>query len=95
MTAVTIADGKINGRPIVRAWESFTGWYWLATEKVRDQLSDLGEGKPVKDTIWYGFVVSHSPEWGYFSEKEITSLAPFAWEVSRRDIPCINKEVRT
>jgi len=94
MTQVTIADGKVDGKPIVRAWESFTGWYWLATEKVRDQLSDFGDGKPVKDTIWYGFVIGTFPEWGYFSEREITSLSPFTWEIRRRDIPYIDKEVR-
>lgn len=94
MSAVTVANGKINGRPIIRAWESFTGWYWFATEKVRDQISDFGDGKGVPDTIWYGFVIGEYPEWGYFSEAEIRSLAPLVWEIRQRDIPYITKEVR-
>jgi len=94
MPAVIIADGKINGRPIIKAWESFSGWYWFATEKVRKQLSDFGDGRPVKDTIWYGFVIGIFPEWGYFSEREIMSLAPFVWEIKRGDILYIKKEVR-
>jgi len=95
MTLVIISGGKIKGRPILRAWESFSGWYWFATEKAREQLSDFGDGKPVQDTIWYGFVIGTCPEWGYFSEKEIMSLAPLTWEIRQRDIPFISKEVRT
>ena len=30
----------INGRKILRAWESYTGWYWFAVEKVEDRLGD-------------------------------------------------------
>jgi hypothetical protein len=95
MTLVIISGGKIKGRPIIKAWESFSGWYWFATEKTREQLSDFGDGKPVQDTIWYGFVIGTCPEWGYFSEKEIRSLAPLTWEIRQRDIPFISKEVRT
>jgi hypothetical protein len=94
MSAVTVANGKVDGRPILRAWESFTGWYWFATEKVRDQISDFGDGKGVPDTIWYGFVIGTFPEWGYFSEAEIRSLAPLVWEIEKRNIPYISKEVR-
>ncbi|GAH67816.1 unnamed protein product, partial [marine sediment metagenome] len=24
---------------VLRGWESLSGWYWFATEKVRDQIS--------------------------------------------------------
>lgn len=93
MTAVIIRDGKVNGRPIIKAWESFSGWYWFATEKARDQLSDFGDGKGVKDTIWYGFVIGICPEWGYFSQAEIERLKPKTWQIEKRNIPYINKEV--
>jgi hypothetical protein len=23
-----------NGRKVLRAWKSFSGWYWFATEKI-------------------------------------------------------------
>ena len=94
MTAVIIRGGKINGKPILKAWESFSGWYWFATEKIREQLSDFGDGKPVPDTIWFGFVVGTCPEWGYFSEREIMSLSPLAWEIEKRDLPYVSKEVK-
>jgi len=81
MPAVIIANGKINGRPIIKAWESFSGWYWFAVEEV-------------EPGYFFGFVIGLEPEWGYFSEAEIMSLAPLVWEIQRCDIPYIDKEVR-
>ena len=28
----------INGKKVLKGWESFTGWYWFATEKVEDEI---------------------------------------------------------
>ena len=82
-------DGKlfIDGKEVLRGWESFNGWYWFATEKVQEQLSDFGDGKPVQDTIWFGFVQGFEEEWGDFSQAELESLKPRVWEISRRDLP--------
>ena len=77
----------IDGKNVLRAWESWSGWYWFATEKVREQLSDLGDGKGTPDTIWFGLVQGLDEEWGYFSQAEIERLAPFAWEISRKNLP--------
>ena len=44
-------DLYIDGNKVLRGWESWNGWYWFATEKVREQLSDLGDGKGTPDTI--------------------------------------------
>jgi len=93
MTAVIIRSGKINGKRILKAWESFSGWYWFATEKTREQLSDFGDGKSVPDVIWFGFVIGLEPEWGYFSQREIEALAPLAWEIKKQDLPFVSKEV--
>lgn len=82
MTSVIISDGKVNGKPIIKAWESFSGWYWFGVEEV-------------EPGYFFGFVIGICPEWGYFSEKEIMSLAPLTWEIRRCDIPFISKEVRT
>jgi len=81
MTTVKVSGGKVGGKPIVRAWESFGGWYWLAVEEV-------------EPGYFFGFVIGICPEWGYFSEKEIMSLAPWTWEIKPCDIPFIDKEVR-
>lgn len=93
MVYAVVDNGKVNGKRIIRAWESFFGWYWLATEKVEDRIS-LINGKPTKDTIYFGFVIGICPEWGYFSEAELRSLSPLVWEVKKSDIPFITKEVK-
>ena len=81
-------NGKlfINGKEVLRAWESFTGWYWFATEKVTEQES-LIDGRYVKDTIWFGFVQGLEEEWGDFSQAELESLKPWVWEIREQDHP--------
>lgn len=56
----------IDGKKVLRAWELWSGWYWFATERLREQLSDFGNGKEVPDTIWTGLVQGFDKEWGYF-----------------------------
>ncbi len=63
----------INGKEVLRGWESFTGWYWFATEKVQKQTS-LIDGRWVKDTIWFGLVQGFEEEWGDFSQAELENL---------------------
>jgi hypothetical protein len=81
-------DGKlfINDKEVLRAWESFTGWYWFATEKVQEQKS-LIDGRYVKDTIWFGFVQGFEEEWGDFSQAELESLTPMVWELPKKALP--------
>ena len=81
-------DGKlfIDGKEVLRGWESFTGWYWFATEKVQEQTS-LIDGKYVTDTIWFGFVQGFEEEWGDFSQAELESLKAQVWEIPRRNLP--------
>jgi hypothetical protein len=80
-------DGRlyINGKKVIRAWESFSGWYWFAVEKVREQES-LIDGKAVKDTIYYGLVQGLYEEWGYFSEAELKKQYPAVWEIRAKDL---------
>jgi hypothetical protein len=69
----------VNGHKVIRAWESFSGWFWFGVEKVREQLSDFGGARPVPDTIWFGLVQGFEEEWGDFSEAEIRTLGRKAW----------------
>lgn len=84
MTRVIVSGGRVNGMPILKAWEAFSGWYWFAVEKVEERPGDV---------IWFGFVIGLEPEWGYFSQREIEALAPLAWEIRSRDLPYVSKEV--
>lgn len=85
-----ISQGKINGKPIIRAWESFSGWYWLATEKAYKQDSII-DGKVYKDDqIWFGLVIGQYTEWGYFSQTEIELLSPRTWKIKKCDLETLS-----
>jgi hypothetical protein len=64
----------IDGKKVLRAWESFTGWYWFGIE----------EDGPKR---WFGYVQGLEDEWGYFDERELESLAPRVWEIRKADLP--------
>jgi hypothetical protein len=88
MTCFSASNGKllIDGKPVLRGWESFSGWYWFATEEAWEQTSVI-DGKPVNDTIFFGFVQGFEEEWGYFSLAELESLAPKVWEIPAKSLP--------
>lgn len=84
----------IDGHEVLKGWESFSGWYWFATEKVEERKVGVGgggsviEGRPVDDTIWFGFVQGLEEEWGNFSEAELKSLGPMrVWEIPNKNLP--------
>ena len=81
-------EGKlyIDGKEVLRGWESFSGWYFFATEKIQEQETIL-RGKPVKDTIWFGYVQGFDEEWGDFSQAELESLKPKVWELPKKALP--------
>ena len=82
----------IDGKKVIKGWESFSGWYWFATEKIREQLSDLGDGRGTPDTIYFGLVQGLEEEWGDFSEAEIKSLGPMmAWELKGGGLRCAGR----
>jgi len=59
--------------PVLKGWESFSGWYWFATE-----LNDDGNH--------FGFVQGFEEELGYFSEKELDSIKTI-WPIKEIDLP--------
>lgn len=80
-------DLYIDGKKVLRGWESWNGWYWFATEIDRDQVCILGDSREVSDTIYFGFVQGLEEEWRYFSKAEIESLKPKTWEISKKNLP--------
>jgi len=56
MTKFEVKENElyIEGNKVLRAWDSWSGWYWFAFEKVGEKLSLLGDGKEVPHPIWYG-----------------------------------------
>ncbi len=75
-------DGKlyIDGKRVIKAWESYTGWYWFATEKWEERDDD---------TIWFGFVQGDFDEWGSWSEAELKELMAkgMVWEIPEKNLP--------
>jgi len=91
-------DGKflfIDGKKVLRGWESFSGWYWFAVEKVEVRTVDspvssggsMINDREVDDVIWFGFVQGFEEEWGDFSQAEIESLAPKTWKIPAVNLP--------
>jgi hypothetical protein len=75
-------DGKlyIDGKRVIKAWESFSGWYWFATEKWAERDDDI---------IWFGFVQGFFDEWGTWSEAELQELMAkgMVWEIPEQNLP--------
>jgi hypothetical protein len=87
-------DGLYAGpHRVLKGWESFTGWYWFATEKVEERRiadgsgSVMEDGSVVDDTIWFGLIQGLEEEWGEFSEAEIRALGNMAWPIKLQDLP--------
>lgn len=95
MTALRTVNGELYAGPhkVLKGWESFTGWYWFAVEKVEERRvadssgSVMADGSVVDDTIWFGLVQGHEEEWGSFSEAEIRTLGNMAWPIKAQDLP--------
>ena len=79
-------DLFIDGKKVLRGWESYTGWYWFATEKDCEQDSVIGGEVVEKDTIWFGLVQGQYEEWGYFSEGELERLGPKVGKIPARNL---------
>jgi len=80
----------IDSKKVIKAWESFSGWYWFATEKAGTQDSYLSDGKILhNDTIWFGLVQGFEEEWGYWSEGELNELIQrgLVWEIPKKGLP--------
>lgn len=89
-------DGKlhINGKKVLRGWESFTGWFWFATKIECRQDSLFPDGQIVKnDTIYYGYVQGLENEWGLFSLAEL-EREKLIWEIGKENLPISGRRDR-
>jgi hypothetical protein len=93
--------GKPIFKPVLKGWESMSGWYWFAVEKVEERKVAEGggsiiNGREVDDVLWYGLVQGFEEEWGNFSEAEIKSLGPYvAWPIKKCDLPHAGRRDRS
>lgn len=77
----------IDGHRVEKAYESWNGWYWFATELSHRQDSLIGGAVVENDPIWFGYVQGHEEEWGHFSQGELERLKPKVWEIRKSDLP--------
>ena len=70
-----------NAIAVIKGWESYSGWYWFATEMER---KDYG-GAP----LWFGYVQGLHDEWGTFWQGELDPLIEMGkvWEIKPQDLP--------
>lgn len=83
-------DLYIDGEKVIKGYESYSGWYWFATEEVGRQDSLMQDGQVVKDDIiYFGLVQGHEDEWGNFPKAEIDDLIRerLAWEIPKKNLP--------
>jgi hypothetical protein len=66
-------DLYINGKKVLKGWESLNGWYWFGIEEV-------------EPGVWFGYVQGLEDEWGYFDERELKSLGQKVSEISKKDL---------
>ena len=76
----------IDGNEVLKGWESFSGWYWFATEDAGKQDSVLDGRTLEDDQIWFGYVQGLEEEWGYFSQGELETLKPKIWEIPKKNL---------
>ena len=70
---------------VIKGWESFSGWYWFATEKF---VQPPGEDGPQLH-LYSGLVQGHEEEFGSWSMQELAPLIVRnkVWEIKSIDLP--------
>lgn len=94
MTELRTINGQLyaGDHLVLKGWESFSGWYWFAVEKVEERR--VADGSVVDDVIWFGLIQGHEEEWGEFSEAEIKALGNMAWPIKACDLPIAGRRDR-
>ena len=83
-------DGElyVDNRRVIRGWESFSGWYFFATED-RGESEFLINGRGVVGREYYGLVQGFEEEWGSWTMAELDPLIKRGkvWEIEKHDLP--------
>jgi len=83
----SLRDGNlyIGGQKVLKAWESFQGWYWFGVEQPE---------KETRPSLWYGFVQGFEDEWGYFDLDEMAPLIArgMVWTIKPQDLPYAGRQ---
>ena len=82
-------DLYIDGRKVIKGYQSVTGWYWFAVEDAGIQDTVVNDQLIENDQIYYGLVQGEEEEWGNFSEGRLKGLEQQGWvrELSKDELP--------
>ena len=58
----------IDGKKVLKMWESFSGWYWYGIEDTGSYEYTDANGNTQTAHSWVGFVQGFAEEWGSFDE---------------------------
>ena len=75
----------IDGKKVLKMWESFSGWYWYGIEDTGSYEYTDASGNTRTAHSWFGFVQGFAEEWGSFDENELNSMEGKVWEVPREN----------
>ena len=75
----------IDGKKVLKMWESFSGWYWYGIEDTGSYEYTDANGNTQTAHSWFGFVQGFAEEWGSFDENELNSMEGKVWEVPREN----------
>ena len=75
----------IDGKKVLKMWESFSGWYWYGIEDTGSYEYTDASGNTQTAHSWFGFVQGFAEEWGSFDENELNSMEGKVWEVPREN----------
>jgi hypothetical protein len=89
MATLETKNGKllIDGKPVIKGWESFAGWFWFALEEAERGEYDLGDGKGTPGIMYFGLVQGFEEEYGYFVDAELRSMGHKVWPIKPQDLP--------
>ena len=67
------SDGSmtIDGKQVIKIWESMQGWYWYAVEDQGEYTGVGADGNDIQAHAWFGYVQADFNEWGTFDSKEL------------------------
>ena len=81
---------KIDGKNIIKIWESFSGWYWYAIEDQGSYTGIGADGNEVQAHAWYGYVQGMENEWGTWDSNELERAG--VWTVPKSNWGWTGKE---
>jgi hypothetical protein len=85
-------DGSmtIDGKTIIKIWESMSGWYWYATEDQGSYTGVGADGEDVQAHAYYGYVQGFENEWGTWDSNELERAG--VWTVPKSNWGWTGKE---